>query len=150
MLLTYVLPSLPEKFDSALGQLIHGALLSAEATRANTLKPELNVKLTDFAGEILKSEQRRVRARLGIRAGLKLGTKRRNADHVRRDEEQHLDKIKRAVLKLYARNERLEPYRRNAVANEIGISDKTLSNWLASGEWDFEDLVTRILKKRKR
>jgi hypothetical protein len=72
-----LLPQFPEKFDAALEQLVNQVLLETMQRQANALGVE--VPLKRFAENILKTEARRVKERLGVRRGSPKGARRPKA-----------------------------------------------------------------------
>lgn len=49
--------------------------------------------------------------------------------------------IKAAIHKLYGQNSNMRLETKKAVAKEIGVTPKTLRNWIKEGGWDWDVLV---------
>jgi len=95
----------------------------------------------------IKSLEKRIKGRV-VRVGPSPGIKRKSADRITAQNDRRLSKIKIAVIKLYDQENNVDPYRKSAIAQEIGISPKTLSYWLKRLSYDFDDLITRILNRK--
>ncbi len=80
----------------------------------------------------------------GRRAGSKT---RKTNTQIQKNLEERKSKILAAIGSLYARNP--EKVTRRAVAENLGIDRKTLSNWLREGGLKFEDLFAEYEGKHK-
>ncbi len=104
--------------------------------------------LMEIVKTVLQPPKRYDRQRLGLpKLGRPAGRKtRKPLAKIQSKNKERKNRILTAIAELYGGEKNLEPYRKKAIAEKVGISTKTLNTWLREGHFILEKLLREGIK----